>query len=175
MIRFDYLRDPRMAVIDYLRELHIPPGIAAAGAALITACVAVVALRSVERATLSNVGATVASEQARYDALSARLVRERIEAGEVEDLGAIDGRLRVIGRSTDVLRERLIRIANLTPREVWLISLQLDTGHDTFAGRSATLSGVARTLDAFGKARLVRVDRLEGGQRAMLQFAAESQ
>jgi hypothetical protein len=176
MIAFDFLYDPRTVWLERLRAFKMTKALGLASIAFATVAIVIVSGWLVERSRLGRANDDVSRLTANYAALRERLVRERLEAGEVADLGVLDGRLRVIAASGRRVRDRLAVIADRIPKNAWLVSLADDGKHLVLVGRATTLSEVARAIAQMAGARLgapalARVARVERSGRPLLEFS----
>lgn len=177
MIAFDFLYDPRVALIERIHAFRVSAALTSATIALLTAVVVVTSGWFVERQRLVHTLSEVADLRRQYGALRERLVRERLEAGEVADLGTLDGRLRDIAASGSRVRDRLEALAGVVPGDVWLVSASDDGSRVLLVGRATSLSGIARAMarlarSRFGATSLVGVTRIERPGHALLEFSA---
>jgi Tfp pilus assembly protein PilN len=176
VIAFDFLHDPQAVLMDRLRSWRISRPLATAALALATVLIVDTIGWSVERWRASNAEASVAALGAEDVALHARLAGEKLEAAEVADLGALDGRLREIAASGERVRARMAALARELPRDAWLVSLSDDGKRLALVGRTQRLSSVAEAMsrlsgEPFGSASLDRVARVERPGGALLEFS----
>lgn len=177
MIAFDFLYDPRVALIERIRAWRVSATLTSAAIALLTVVVVVTAAWFIERQKISGALSEAAALRVQYGALRERLVREKLEAGEVADLGALDGDLRDIAASGGRVRDRLASLAAALPLDVWLVSINDDGTRLSLVGRATSLSGVARAMarlagSRFGTVSLDGVARIERPGHAILEFSA---
>jgi Tfp pilus assembly protein PilN len=176
MIAFDFLYDPRTVLLERLRAFKMTKALVTASTALGTVAVVVIGGWLVQHARVAGANADVAALEARYSSLRERLVRERLEAGEVADLGTVDGRLRAIASSGSRACDRLVMIATVLPNDAWLVSLSDDGKNVVMIGRTTSLSGVASAISRMARVRLgvptlARVARIERSGRPLLEFS----
>jgi len=176
VIAFDFLHDPRTVLLERLRAYRVPRRLATAAIALATVTVVVGVGWSVERSRALDAERSVRRLRVEDTALRARLAGEKLEAAEVSDLGALDGRLRAIASSGSRFRARMVALAKEMPRDVWLVSLTDDGGRLAVVGRTQRLASVATAMTRlsgkrFGWASLDHVARLERQGGALLEFS----
>lgn len=176
MIAFDFLHDPRTLLLERLRAYKVSRRLAAAAIALATVTVAIGAGWSVERSRALGAERSVERLQVEDSALRARLVGEKLEAAEVADLGALDGRLRAIAASGTRFRARMAALAQELPHDAWLVSLTDDGHRLALVGRTQRLTSVADAMarlsgKRFGSSSLDRVARVERPGGALLEFS----
>jgi hypothetical protein len=176
VIAFDFLYDPRTAFIERVRSYRLSRQLGTAVLALVTAIVVVLSGWWIERSRALDAELTVAHLRIDDAALRARLIREKLEAAEVADLGSLDGRLRAIAASGPRFRSRLATLAKAMPRDAWLVSLTDDGHRLSLVGRTSHLKGVASAMARlagarFGFTSLDRVARVERPAGALLEFS----
>ena len=176
MIAFDFLHDPRTVLLERLRAYRVSRRLATAAIALATVTVVVGVGWSVERSRALDAERSVQRLRVEDRALRARLVGEKLEAAEVADLGALDGRLRAVAASGSRFRARMTALAKEMPQDVWLVSLTDDGARLGVVGRTRRLESVAAAMarvsgQRFGSASLDHVARVERQGGALLEFS----
>lgn len=146
MTRFNYLRDSAPQTFDYLRPSRIPEPLRTPLATLLTATLVVAVWWAIEQVLLSQARAELQTQTFRLAASKAALAELKLRKTRVEELLAIDERLREIRRSGATLSSGLADIANHVPARAWLTSIaRLNDGIE-IDGQADGLDGLSDTV-----------------------------
>ncbi len=146
MMRFNYLRDSAPEAFEYLRPSRIPEPLRTPLAALITVMLVVAIWWVVEQLLLSQARAELQTQTLRLAASKAALDELKLRKNQVQDLLAIDARLREIRRSGAVLSTSLADIANHVPPRAWLTSIARINDGIEIDGQADGLDGLSDTV-----------------------------
>jgi Tfp pilus assembly protein PilN len=164
-MRFNYLKDAPPAPVEHLRGLRIPREFRTPVAAIATAAIVVCAWSFLEHHWITEAAreealATVRLEESREAFAATKLVRS-----DVDQLLALDGRLRRIRLSGSVLSHRLADIGNHVPAQAWLTSIARSSDGVELHGQAEGLNVLSDTIadlmssKAAGAPTLVRAVR----------------
>ncbi len=123
MIRFDFLHDPTPAFVDSLRRVRLPRRLypaALAGAAVVAA------LAAADGAEVFREHAAQALEQraeTRFERSRIALTHARLHWQHLDQLIALDRRLREIRISGSIAARRIARVGNAFPQRAWVTSM----------------------------------------------------
>ncbi len=146
VVRFNYLRDSAPDAFEYLRPGRIPEPLRTPLAALATIVLVVGVWCAIEQMLLGQARDELQLQTLRLDASKAELSELKLRRTRVEELLAIDLRLREIRRSGAALSSRLADIANHVPARAWLTSIaHVDTGIQ-IDGNAEGLDGLSDTV-----------------------------
>lgn len=166
-MRFNYLRDTSPELVEQVRALRVPAALQVPLSALFTAVVVVTAWWFLEGHWISEAAreeaiASIRLEQSRQAFAATKLVRS-----DVDELLALDARLRRIRLSGSVLSYRLADIGNHVPHEAWLTSIARTGESLELRGRAKGLHVLSATVadlmssNAASSPTLVRAAREE--------------
>ena len=145
-MRFNYLRDSAPDAFAFLRPSRIPEPLRTPLAALATIVVVVAVWWVIEQILLGEARDELQLQTLRRNASNAELSELKLRKTRVEELIAIDVRLREIRRSGAALSSGLADIANHVPARAWLTSIsRVDTGTQ-IDGRAEGLDGLSDTI-----------------------------
>ncbi len=166
-MRFNYLRDSAPEAFEYLRPSRIPEQLRTPLAALLTVAIVVAAWWTVELVLLSQARDELQTQTLRLAASKAALAELKLRKTRVEELLAVDSRLRAIRRSGATLSSGLADIANHVPSRAWLTSiarvndgLEIDGQADGLDGLSETVADLMSS-SAAASPDLVRASRAD--------------
>lgn len=140
-MRFNYLSDARSPWLDvatYPREVQAPL------VSIATAVMVLLAATGIETYRVQRTTATQDMAQVRVVAARAALARTALERTDVDELRALDDRIRAIRLSGSNAALRLADIANHVPSDAWLSSIDP-------SGSGIEISGHADGLRALGE------------------------
>jgi Tfp pilus assembly protein PilN len=144
--RFNYLRDSAPEMFEHLRPSRIPEPLRTPLAALATAIIVVGVWWIAEHLLLTQARNELQAQSLRLSASQIALKELKLRKTHVEELSAIDARLREIRRSGALLSGRLADIANHVPPQAWLTSIaHVDSGLQ-IDGRAEGLEGLSETV-----------------------------
>jgi Tfp pilus assembly protein PilN len=146
VMRFNYLRDSAPDAFEYLRPSRIPEPLRTPLAALLTATVVVALWWVIEQVLLSQARAELQTQTFRLAASKAALAELKLRKTHVEDLLAVDSRLREIRRSGAALSSGLADIANHVPMRAWLTSIARVNDGIEIDGQADGLDGLSDTV-----------------------------
>ena len=146
MRRFNFLHDAPPDVIDRLRALRVTDELRTPLLALVTSILVVFAWYGLERYWLASaeheeVLATTRLAESRADLATTKLVR-----ADVDQLLALDRRLRDIRLSGTSLAENLSDIGNHVPAHAWLTSISNVQDGLEISGRADSLISLSETV-----------------------------
>lgn len=145
-MRFNYLRNSAPEPFEYLRPSRVPEPLRTPLAALVTVTLVVAVWWVIEQLLLAQARAELHAQTFRLAASQAALAELELHKTHVEDLLAVDTRLRGIRRSGAALSSILADIANHVPARAWLTSIaRLDDGIE-IDGRADGLEGLSDTV-----------------------------
>lgn len=145
-MRFNYLRDSAPDAFVFLRPSQIPEPLRTPLAALATIIAVVGVWCIIEQILLGQARDELQLQTLRRNASNAELSELKLRKDRVEELLAIDARLREIRRSGAALSSDLADIANHIPPSAWLTSItRVDTGIQ-IDGRAEGLDGLSDTV-----------------------------
>jgi Tfp pilus assembly protein PilN len=145
-MRFNYLRDSAPEVFEHLRPGRIPEPLRTPLAALVTIALVVGVWWVIEQILLGQAQGELQAQTLRVNTSKVALSELKLRRTRVEELLAIDTRLRKIRRSGAVLSSGLADIANHVPARAWLTSIaRVDTGLQ-IDGRAEGLDGLSDTV-----------------------------
>ena len=166
-MRFNYLHDSGPEAFEYLRPSRIPEALRTPVAALLTVTLVVGAWWAIEQMLLSQARSELQTQTFRFAASKAALAEVKLRKTRVEELLAVDSRLRAIRRSGAALSSGLADIANHVPARAWLTSiarvndgLEIDGQTDGLDGLSDTIADLMSS-EAAASPSLVRANREE--------------
>jgi Tfp pilus assembly protein PilN len=145
-MRFNYLRDSAPDAFEYLRPSRIPEPLRTPLAALLTATVVVALWWVIEQVLLSQARAELQTQTFRLAASKAALAELKLRKTHIEDLLAVDSRLREIRRSGAALSSGLADIANHVPMRAWLTSIARVNDGIEIDGQADGLDGLSDTV-----------------------------
>jgi len=145
-MRFNYLRDSAPEALEYLRLGRIPEALRTPLAALITAVLVVGAWCAIEQMLLSQARNELRAQTFRLATSKVTLAEVRLRKTRVEELLAVDSRLRDIRRSGATLAHRLADIANHVPSRAWLTSITRVKEGLEIDGQADGLDGLGQTV-----------------------------
>jgi len=146
LVRFNYLRDSEPDAVAYLRPSRIPEPLRTPLGALATIMAVVGMWWVIEQILLGQAREELQLQTLRRNASNAELSELKLRKTRVEELLAIDARLREIRRSGAALSSGLADIANHVPARAWLTSItRADTGTQ-IDGRAEGLDGLSDTV-----------------------------
>lgn len=143
---FNYLRDGAPEAFEYLRPSRIPEALRTPLAALLTAFVVVGLWWAVEQLLLSQAQRELATQSWRLAASKAELTELKLRKLHLEDLTALDARLRRIRLSGATVAKSLAEVANHIPRTAWLTSIAQVSGGLEIDGRAQGLDALSATV-----------------------------
>jgi Tfp pilus assembly protein PilN len=146
MTRFNYLRDSAPEAFQYLRPSRIPERLRTPLAALLTAVLVVAVWWTIEQVLLSQARAELQTQTFRLAASKVALTELKIRKTRLEELLAIDARLREIRRSGAALSSGLADIANHVPARAWLTSIARVNDGLEIEGQADGLDGLSDTV-----------------------------
>lgn len=146
IVRFNYLRDASPDLVEQIRAFRVPPQLRFPFVSLFTAVVVVTTWWFLESHWVSEAAreeaiASTRLEQSRQEFTATKLVRS-----DVDDLLALDARLRRIRLSGSFLSARLADIANHVPHEAWLTSIARTDDGLELQGRAKGLHVLSATV-----------------------------
>jgi Tfp pilus assembly protein PilN len=144
--RFNYLRDSAPDGFEYLRPSRIPEALRTPLAALLTVTVVVAVWWAIEQLLLSQAHDELQAQTFRLAASKAALTELQLRKTHVEDLLAIDMRLRAIRRSGATLSSGLADIGNHVPARAWLTSIARVNDGIEIDGQAEGLDGLSETV-----------------------------
>jgi Tfp pilus assembly protein PilN len=145
-VRFNYLRDSTPDAFEYLRPSRIPEPLRTPLAALGTIVFVVSLWWAIEQMLLGQARGELQLQSLRLSASKAELSELKLRKTRVEELLAIDARLREIRRSGAALSSGIADIANHVPARAWLTSIaHVDSGIQ-IDGRAEGLDGLSDTV-----------------------------
>lgn len=148
MMRFDYLHDAPPEAIERVRGLRIATSLrwplAVFGAIVVThaAASAIFALGTAEARVTEREAAH------RLEASTAALARVRLTRVRVDELVALDRRMREIRSSGSRVSARLADIANHVPAHAWLTTLARTPDGFEIVGKSSGLPALGATMSS---------------------------
>jgi Tfp pilus assembly protein PilN len=175
--RFNYLHDAPPRFVEQLRPSRIPEQLRTPLAALGTTVIVIFLWWVIESMQIAQAQTELATEKARAIASRADLAQARVRRTHVQELVALDRRIRSIRRSGAVESSRLADIANHVPDHAWLTAItRADPGFE-IDGDALGLDGLSRTLaslmssSSVSTPTLVRAARDErGADRNVITF-----
>lgn len=176
MTKFDFLHDAPPAFVERLRPSRIPEHLRTPLAALATSIFVVAVWWLVQNLQLQQAAKELAVEKARAIASRADLALTRVRRAHVEDLAALDNRVRAIRRSGAVASSMLADIANHVPQHAWLSAITQADGGFEIDGNAGGLDDLSRTLASLMSSRaassptLVRAARETRDDEGVVSF-----
>jgi Tfp pilus assembly protein PilN len=164
--RFDFLHDGLPDAFERIRSMRVPRRLHSAAAAFGTVVLALVAASAIEAVRTNQATALQTQQQARLDAVRARLAAADVELADVARLVETDRRVRAARASGAVVVAHLVRLGNLVPRGVWLSSLEPSPQGLEVEGEAVDVDALHRALAGVvadgrvGRTRLVRMARV---------------
>ena len=146
MMRFDYLHDAPPDIVERIAGFRVPAELRTPFAALLTACLVVLAWWSLERHWIAEAMREEAVATSRLEQSRAAFDATRLNRANVEQLLALDRSLRQIRLSGAMLSAQLADIGNHVPRQAWLTSIDRADGGFELQGRAAGLSVLSKTV-----------------------------
>lgn len=166
-MRFDYLHDSGPEAFEHLRPSRLPEALRTPLAALLTVTLVVGAWWAIEQMLLSQARSELRTQTFRLAASKAALAELKLRKTRVEELLAVDSRLRAIRRSGALLSSSFANIANHVPARAWLTSiarvndgLEIDGQADGLDGLSDTVADLMSSWAAASPS-LVRANKEE--------------
>lgn len=176
MTKFDFLKDAPPAFVERLAPNRIPEYLQTPLAALATSIVVVAAWWLMQHLQLQQAARELANEKARAIASRADLALLRVRRAHVEDLAALDARVREIRRSGAIASSALADIANHIPKHAWLSAIHHSDGGFDIDGDAAGFDELSRTLaglmssKAANSPALVRAAQDGRGENGLVSF-----
>jgi Tfp pilus assembly protein PilN len=146
MMRFNYLSDAPPEVIERVRALRIAAELRTPLYAFVTACFVVLAWCALERQWISGSIHEEAVAAMRLERSRAAFAATKLVRANVEDLLALDARVRKIRLSGSRLAGRLADIGNRIPAQAWLTSIDRSNDGFELEGRAEGLNVLSRTV-----------------------------
>lgn len=146
MTRFNYLRDSAPQAFEYLRPSRIPEPLRTPLAALLTVTLVVAVWWAIEQVLLSQARAELQAQTFRLAASKAALIELKLRKTRVEELLAVDARLREIRTSGATLSRGLADIANHVPARAWLTNIARVSDGLEIDGQADGLDGLSETI-----------------------------
>jgi Tfp pilus assembly protein PilN len=146
LMRFDYAHESIPDVLDRLRATRLPEECRTPAWALVTALLVVLAALPLEHYRVASAQHDAAQARMRLDRARERLARLKLARVRVDEMLALDQRIRTIRLSGSVLCLRLADVANHVPSKAWLTSLTQATDGTSIAGRAEGLDVLSETL-----------------------------
>jgi Tfp pilus assembly protein PilN len=144
--RFNYLRDSAPEAFEFLRPSRIPEPLRTPLAALLTVTLVVAVWWAIEQVLLSQARTELQAQTFRLAASKAALAELKLRKTLVEELLAVDSRLREIRRSGATLSSGLADIANHVPASAWLTSIARVNDGIEIDGQADGLDGLSDTI-----------------------------
>jgi Tfp pilus assembly protein PilN len=146
VIRFNYLHDSAPDGFEYLRPGRIPEALRTPLAALLTVVVVVAVWWVVEQLLLAQASDELRTQRFRVASSKAELAELNLRKTHVEELLAVDTRLRIIRRSGAALSSGLADIGNHIPAGAWLTSIARASDGLEIDGQAEGLDGLSETV-----------------------------
>jgi Tfp pilus assembly protein PilN len=145
-MRFDYAHESMPDALDRLRAMRTPPESRTPAWAVLTALTVVLAAIPLERDRVAKAQSGVIAAQQRLSRARTELARLKLARARVDEMLALDGRIRRIRLSGSALCARLADVANHVPPKAWLTSLTQAVDGTSIAGRAEGLDVLSETL-----------------------------
>lgn len=146
MIAFNFLHDAPPGAIERLRNIRIARDLRTPVAALLTACAVVCVWWALERCWIAQARREEAVATARLERSRAAFAQTRLMRSNVDELLALDARLRSIRLSGSVLSARLADIGNHVPGRAWLTSIARANDGLQLEGRAEGFNALSETV-----------------------------
>lgn len=148
MTRFDYLRDAPPESIERVRAIRISASLRWPLAVLTAVVVTHACASGIFTLALSEARSTERAAAVRLEASTVALARVRLTKVRVDDLIALDRRLREIRSSGSRVSARLADIANHVPAHAWLTTLARTPNGFEMVGKSSGLPALGATMSS---------------------------
>lgn len=145
-MRFNYLHDSVPDTIDRLRSMRIPEYLQWPAWTCATVLVAIGAASLILQVENATAQTELANAQTRLVQSKRDLANVRLQHTHVEELLALDTRLREIHLSGSTLSVKLADIANHVPSHAWLTALSRTATGISISGRAQGLSVLSDTF-----------------------------
>lgn len=146
MTRFNFLRDSTPEAFEYLRPSRIAEPLRTPLAALLTVTLVVAMWWLIEQVLLSQARSELQVQTFRLAASKAALAELKLRKTHIEELLAVDARLREIRKSGTMLSSSLADIANHVPARAWLTSIVRVNDGIEIEGQADGLDGLSDTV-----------------------------
>lgn len=145
-MRFNYLRDASPDIVEQVRAVRVPQQLQFPLTALFTAVIVVTAWWFLESHWVSEAAREEAIASARLEQSRQEFTATKLVRSDVDELLALDARLRGIRLSGSELSGRLADIANHVPHEAWLTSIARTDDGLELHGRAKGLHVLSATV-----------------------------
>jgi Tfp pilus assembly protein PilN len=175
-MRFDFLHDPPPAVFERVRSLRIARHLYAVSAACCVLLVFAPCAYGIEALRVDRALGDRRQAQEQFDASTAALAAAKIASQNLDDLIALDRRLRSIRSSGAILASRAADIGNSMPHSIALSSLSVTADGYSIQGRALSMTGLRMALTdlssvaRFSAGKLVRVRRESSEPASAMTF-----
>ena len=142
MMRFDYLHDTELTIMERLRSILMIPYAQAPLLAMLLLIVIESTIQGMLHYQLVQASAQVQAADRVYVVTRAALERMKLEHTQVESLLQVDRRIRQIRASGSVAAERMLDVADHLPAHAWLTSLSRTKHGEMLSGRADNLQSV---------------------------------
>ncbi len=123
MIRFDFLHDPRPALVERLASLRLPREIYLQAILAAVLAVGIAVARGVEAIRLHAAESSQLRVRHHFEATREALDAVRLRWQQLDELASRDRRLREIRLSGSDVAVRIARVGNAFPRRAWATTL----------------------------------------------------
>lgn len=157
MTRFDFLHDPRPAMLEQVLLLRLPREIYLQAILAALLSVAIVATGGVEALRIHAAQSSELRVRRHFEATRDALTAVRLQWQQLDELATRDRRLREIRLSGSDVAVRIARVGNVFPRRAWATSLTASASGYALKARGDDLRAASAVLGGLlDDARLVR-------------------
>lgn len=146
MMRFNFLNDAPPEFVERARNIRIAAELRTPLSALLTAVLVVLTWWGLENYWLSSAQREEALAEVRLTESQADLAATKLVRTNVDDMLALDRRLRDIRLSGSILASRLSDIGNHVPEHAWLTSISNLPDGLEIAGKADGLAALSQTV-----------------------------
>ncbi|MBC5816228.1 MAG: PilN domain-containing protein [Candidatus Eremiobacteraeota bacterium] len=153
MIRFDYLRSARPALVRRFSDLHVPPDLKGPLFAIAAAVTIVTTEWFIESYRLSVTLAFEGSYRTQYDESRLQLAKTKVLYVGLERVAGLAKEVHEIQASGDEEAMQFAEIGNRLPPHVWLTSISNDGTGISLSGKAIGLAALSRTFSGLAHTR----------------------